>query len=393
MDEATFLFKVGASVVGALVSFEITGYLLAFRKGRGLANGLARGQPPTIKHLYAGLAAFFACCGMGVVFHVIGTWDAFFSTGPGALGAARVARDLALLSFCIACSCFVFALGSTITKAVWRGLLAATLALAGVTVAVAPGWPFLVAACCTIPACLVLLATIVQSMEVLKGKLRSNFQFILAGTCALAAGFVTTIPALDEVAVLQGAPVTELLMLTGLVLAGAGFLRVPSLNEVFAPSFLKELYLTAMDGRIVLRHQFVAPVASVEENEQDQMDREVFASSIVGIDHLLHEISEGKGVLKSLVQQNDVLIIEFTPRFIGVLVSRMDLRELRSQLASLLRDAEASIPPAVLGPEKESIDLPNKRYLSGRVDFAFRLHVKRLGSIVRRLFIAIESSA
>ena len=149
--------------------------------------------------------------------------------------------------------------------------------------------------------------------------------------------------------------------------------------------------MTTMDGRIILRHQFMAPVASVEESEEDRMDREAFASSIVGIDHLLQEISEGKGVLKTLVQQKDVLIIEFTPSIIGVLVSRMDLFVLRSQLASLLRDAEASIPPAVLGKGTESIDLQNKQYLAGRVGFTFRMHVKRLGSIVRKLFVAIEA--
>jgi hypothetical protein len=393
MDDATFLFKIGASVICVLVSFEIAGYLLAARKGRGVSNRLRRGQPLAIQRLYVGLAGFFACCGIGVVFYVIGTWDNFFTPGPGSVDGTLVPGNIAELVFCIAGSCTVLALGAILSKPIWRALVVAPLVLAVIAVVVVPGWPFVATISFTAPACVVSLATIGQCTGVLKGKLRMSFQCIRAGMWALVAGFVTASPALDDVTGLQGTAVTELLLLAGLVLAGSGFLQVPSLNEVFAPSFIKELYLTAKDGRIVLRHQFVAPVTSVEESEQDRMDREAFASSIVGIDHLLHEISEGKGVLKTLVQQNDVLIIEFTPRFIGVLVSRMDLHELRFQLASLLRDAEASIPPAALEPGKETIDLPNKRYLSGRVDFAFRLHVKRLGSIVRKLFIAIEASA
>ncbi|NMC07331.1 MAG: hypothetical protein GYA24_19105 [Candidatus Lokiarchaeota archaeon] len=395
MNDVTFLFKIGASIVSALVSFEIAGYLMASRRGKGVKRGSKLVPPIAIRRVHVGLASFFACCGVGIVFQLAGTWIRFFPSSivvPG-VDMVLVAGELALLSACAGWSCTILALGSIITTAAWRALLVATTGLAGLMAVFAPGWPFLAVICCLIPACIVMLGLVGQCTSMLKGRLRSSFQCILTGTCAIITGFVAGTPLPVGITGIQETIIPDILVLAGLVLSGIGFLRVPSLSEVFAPSFIKELYITAMDGRIVLRHQFTTPLASVAETEQDRMDREAFASSIVGIDHLLHEISEGKGMLKTLVQQKDVLIIEFTQRFIGVLVSRLDLQELRAQLASLLRDAESSIPPAALEPGKEGIDLPNKRYLSGRVDFCFRLHVKKLGSLVRKIFVAIDASA
>lgn len=66
-----------------------------------------------------------------------------------------------------------------------------------------------------------------------------------------------------------------------------------------------------------------------------------FASSIVGIDGLLRELSSAQGLLKTFVHQDKILILEKSNQIIGLFVTRMDLHTLRSQLVNKLHQVES----------------------------------------------------
>nr|MDO8118852.1 hypothetical protein [Candidatus Sigynarchaeota archaeon] len=68
------------------------------------------------------------------------------------------------------------------------------------------------------------------------------------------------------------APISETLVLAGVLLMGYGFIMIPSINEAIAVAFIKELYLTTIDGRIILSKHFKMKV----KNENDDVQEKLF---------------------------------------------------------------------------------------------------------------------
>jgi hypothetical protein len=136
----------------------------------------------------------------------------------------------------------------------------------------------------------------------------------------------------------------DMLVLAGMILSGYGLVMKPQFNEVFAPMFADELYLTSSSGDIILSRQFTDAGRKRDETEQSRLEDEFMASSIVGIDGLLRELSAAKGVVKTVVHQNKVLLIERGEKVIGVLVARADLQGLRTYLRDVIDDVELTFP-------------------------------------------------
>nr|MDO8111129.1 hypothetical protein [Candidatus Sigynarchaeota archaeon] len=382
MDEMTFILKTCTNAVSILVACELAFFLLGNQRGKKKQH-----QPPVINRTYLGLALFFIFHAAGILAYIFEVWFVYFLP-PAMLPEIITFMDKITIMFSIcAYSGFFIVQGRSLTRIKVDLLVASGMILLFVTIFLPP-WIFAVVLACLLPFCALPFVLLYLFIEVTRGKSRLNLGVIFTGFSVLTAGILMMTPTLGFMLDFKNWFVPEPLILLGLAFMAGGFFSGPSLNEVFAPSYIKELYLTTSDGRIILRHQF-KKVSQMQDTEQDQMDREVFASSIVGIDKLLHEISSSKGVLKTLVHQDEVLIIEFTSRVVGVLVTHMDLNALRAQLASFLQDADATLSDDIL--KKESIEIKNKTFLTGRVEFTFRLHVTKLGKVMRKFFTSIDT--
>lgn len=178
------------------------------------------------------------------------------------------------------------------------------------------------------------------------GKLRSQFYLIVLGYVLISIATITISRIFNLNLISIDSIFPEICNLIGLSFVGWGFLSIPSLYDAFAFNYVEGLYVTKNSGDIVVCSQFNNESRNVNnENIENldnspQMDDDAFASSIVGIDGILHEISSAQGSVKMVKHHNKILLIERSKLMIGVLITQMDLFTLRIQLQSILQTIE-----------------------------------------------------
>lgn len=150
-------------------------------------------------------------------------------------------------------------------------------------------------------------------VRITTGNTRRNMHLILVG---FIIGFLGYIGRSDFLYYNLGENLYALsafLLLFGLVVAGAGLIRSPTLDELDWHSQLMELYVIRSGGLLIFHHRFVESVA---------MDECFAAAGIEGIQSLIQEITRSEFELSELTLGESHILFAHGPSFTTVLISR-----------------------------------------------------------------------
>jgi hypothetical protein len=170
----------------------------------------------------------------------------------------------------------------------------------------------------------------------------------------------------------------EIIYFGGVLLFGIGLIWIPSLNEGIACLAIDAFYLTHADGTMIAAIPFTITPLNDTHLPSSQLDNEFLASSIVGIEGILQEISSQQGMLKTLVYQNKTLLVERTSHYLGVYVAEIELQSLRISLSELMANI------TVLNLDNDSKTEINK--LKELTTSWFKINRLRIGSFIPKLF-------
>ncbi len=361
MNDLIYILKLCGEAVIVLLAIEIAFYLFANRKDRFKGSKHLRNQTKGTTKIYTGFFLFFLLTALGYVFYGVKVyfWYLYSTTGVLEAQALSLVNNIGLLIFIYAFSSTILVLSSLSIRQ--RTLLPVVILLMALPILLwGPFWVFNILDYLVIPLSIIFLVIFLNFIFITEKKLRRNFYSIFLGFILLLSGYITSTYILDPFIQLIEYPITEGIILISLILIGFGFISISSLKEAFPAAFIEELYLIKGNGTILLRHQFRAQPASISEDKQSQMDEETFASSIVGIEEVLREISSAQGLLKTVVHQSKILIVERASQIMGVFLTRVELAGLRSHLLNLLLEVETHFLNEIqtqetLGPSSRAI--------------------------------------
>ncbi len=306
----------------------------------------------------------------------------FPETDLTVVGIPRLLSNLKVIMFIYAFSSFVILLGRTLTHVHFR--IPFMIVLAGMPLlTLAPYWIFNTVAYSFIPLGLLLFLIFLNFVEMTRGHLRRQFLSILIGFLAFFAGYVTMTHGLDPIIDFMQYPVAEPVMFLSLLFLSYGFFSIPSLTEAFAQAYIEELYIVTKDGKMVISYNFKTQEvfsSSVTESAVNEpgFDEKALASTLVGIDGLLREISASKGEVKTLKHQERTFVIEWASSLVGILKSGRDLQIYRPLLSNFMHDLETRYLVEVLMQKTLAPDL--KQAIVNIIENRFKFEVQGLGT-------------
>ncbi len=354
MDDLTYILKICIQAVNILLACEIGLFLLAKRKGQSKELKRTSFQPKLTLNTYWGFFFQFLFSAIGYVFYGLETrWDYFF---PGASvlvdGPLRVLDNIKEISFIYAFSSMLLMVYPLITRIRFRIPLIIALVVFPLALAASP-LIFYVLVCIIIPFGIFLFVFLRAFVQLTQGHLQKQFLCIFFGFVLYCTSYVMITHLFDPLFQFGESYIPEVVMLLGLVVMGAGFFTLPSLNEAFSAAVIEQIFLATKEGKIIVRHDFrTAAIAG-------DIDDTTFTSSIVGIEGLLREISATKGRVKALDQGEKIFLIdriggenEQTSNLFAILVTRLDLHVLRSELLNVVYDVETNFLGDILNREE-----------------------------------------
>lgn len=385
MNDLTYVFKLCGIALNILLSCEIGFYNLANRRDRLKGLKRVQNQPPTIVKISIGFFLFFLFSAFSFVFYILEM--RWWYVIPGSNNIFMGLNQLKIICLIYAFSCLFLIINSILLKFKLK-VPVLILLLIFPFLLIAPFWILNILVLCAVILCVLPLIMLYSLVAITKGKLRLQFLCILIGFILFLGGCIMITNLLDPFVHFIEYPISEPIISMGLIFMGYGFISMPSLNEAFTAAFVEELYLTTSKGNIILRYQYKAEKNQIADKDQAKMEEDFLGSSIVGIDSLLREISSAQGLLKTLVHQNKVLIVERASDIVGVFVTRMDLHTLRSQLGDFLHEVETKFLKEI--QEQENLSDPSKAILNSKGGDWFKQELDKLGKVAKILFNSIQ---
>ncbi len=356
-----------------LFAAEIAFYSLIKREGTTKSRSLS-----------VGIFLFFLFSAVGFLLYMFELRILYFfpETDLTVVGIPRLLSNLKVIMFIYGFSSFVLILGRTLTHVHFR--IPFIIVLAGMPLlTLAPYWIFNTVAYCFIPLGLLLFLIFLNFVEMTRGHLRRQFLSILIGFLAFFAGYVTMTHGLDPIIDFMQYPVAEPVMFLSLVCLSYGFFSIPSLTEAFALAYIDEIYIVTKDGKMVLSYNFKTQevfASSVTESAGNEpgFDEKALASTLVGIDGLLREISASKGEVKTLKHQERTFVIEWASSLVGILKSGRDLQIYRPLLSTFMHDLETRYLVEILMQKTLTSEL--KQAIVNVIENRFKFEVQGLGT-------------
>jgi hypothetical protein len=179
---------------------------------------------------------------------------------------------------------------------------------------------------------LLFIPILIDLIRIAKYRLKLQYTTILTGLSIIFFGILIYLLQIWDLIPIMKSIYLESFIIVGIIILSYGLLSISSLNESIASLVVDEYYLVQLDGNIILSHSFHLQAIDSEQGSPITEDDQLFASSIVGIDGLLREISSSKGILKTLVFQDKILIVEKSDNFLSIIVTTYELEKLRKHL-------------------------------------------------------------
>lgn len=385
MIDLTYIIKICGNAINILIICEIGFYLFANRRDQLKGLKRVQNQPPTIIKISMGFFLFFLFSALGFFFYIleIRWWYIF----PGSSNTYVILNNIKMIFLMYAFSC-LFIVQSSILIHVKFQVPTLIVLIVFPFFLLIPFWVFNILVLCVMLLCILPLIMLYDFIAITKGKLKKQFFTIFIGLLLFVGGCIIITHLLDPFIQFTDYSISEPIILVSLIFMGYGFISMPSFNEAFPAAFVEELYLTTSKGNIILKFQYKAQTTQITEEDQSKLEEEFIGSSIVGIDSLLREISSAQGLLKTLVHQNKILIVERATTIVGVFVTRMDLRALRSQLTNLLQNVETKFLEDIQTHER--LPTSTRAILNAKAEDWFKEELSKLGYIAKILFYSIH---
>ncbi len=342
MNDLLFIIKICIGAINILLAIEIACYLFANRKDRLKKLRVSKNQPTATFKIALGFFCLFLLSTLSFLFFILEIrFNYYYPIPPSNI------KEMTHLLHNLENICFIYAftwlfcfLESFLTRIKFQIPIITGICIWSFILLILD-WGLNLNAYIVILLAILPLIVLFKFIQMTKEKLRKQFGLLFFGFIVFLSGWATMTqlyPLFPQFVDYSG---PEILIFGSLILMGYGFLSIPSFNEPFAASFVEELHITTTNGRIILRQQFNMPQSDLNFDIESDSDEGFFASSIVGIDGLLREISTAQ-LLKTFVHQDKILIVEGTSQLLGLLVTRMDLKTLRSQLLKVLKEIDSN---------------------------------------------------
>jgi hypothetical protein len=396
MNDMIFILKMCGNAISILILLEISVYLTVNRKGR--ASRLKTNyylSKSTVK-IYNGFISCFLFGILGILMYILETRLWYLNPGMG-VGSGTVYNwyqffgNMTIYWFNLAFISVVSTLGSLSTKKIYSfSNIIKFLCL--ISFIIIPYDIFIIFNYVILPIGILFLLVICSMVKNSSGKFRVQFVLMLIGFILFTFGVFSLTHIFDQMLLLMDSFLSELIFLCSLIIIALASFSLPSIMEVFAPNFIEELFIADSTGKIITRVVFDScnvknNVNDINSNQIDSIlpqddGSEMLTTTIVGIDGILHEMSSAKGLLKTLVHQNKIMIIEKTPSLIGVLITRIELHTHRGMLTNFLKKIE-SIYSNQLQNQVPSInvEMSIKSFISVNYVGDFNLKSKKLWKI------------
>jgi hypothetical protein len=376
MNDLIYIIKLCGEAIIILLAIEIAFYLFANRKDQSKGSKHLKEQKKGTTRIYTGFFLFFLLTALGYVFYGVKIyfWYLYSTTGVLKAQGFYLVNNIGLLLFIYAFSSISLVLGSK--RTFLPGLV---ILLALPILFCGPLWVFNILDYLIIPLSIIFFVIFLNFIFITKRRLRRNFFSIFLGFILLLGGCITSTQILDPFIQLIDYPITEGFMLISLILIGFGFTSISSLKEAFPAAFIEELYLIKGNGTILLRYQFRTQPTNISKENPPQMDEETFASSVLGIEEVLREISSAQGLLKTVVHQSKILIVERASQIMGVFLTRVELGVLRSHLLNLLLEVETNFLNEI--QTQETLAPSSRAILIAKASAWFKDDLRKVGDL------------
>ncbi len=386
MNDLTYIIKLCGNAVNALLAFEIAAYLYANRRDRLKGLKRVQGQPNTILRISIGFFMFFLFNAISSIFNLLEI--RWLYTIPSSEIIIELLNNIKMVLLIYAFFCLFLILLSIFKRFNYRAPVIIALVVLPVILLTLP-WAFNVMIVCTAILCVLPALLLYELASISKGNLHRQFCSIFVGFLLIMGGCITTTILFNPFFSFRDYPISEIIILLGLFFAGYGFISMRSLNEAFPAAFIEELYLSTNKGNTILRYQNKTQKNQSSEEEQEKMEEQFIATSLVGIDGLLREISlNAEGILKMLVHQNKILMIERATMVVGVFITRIDLRSLRLELVEIIREVESNYLQEI--QTQENLTDSSRSALSARAEEWFKQELSRMRPLTKILFKSIR---
>ncbi len=385
MNDLIYIVKLCGNAINALLAFEITAYIYTNRRDR--LKGLTRiqDQPPTILKIAIGFFLFFLFSAISFIIYALELrWSYVISNSESIV---IMLNNLKIIFVLYAFICLFLVHLSIFKGFNYRVPVLIVLVMFPIILFTIRGF-INIAIVCAIILCALPILMLFEFVIITKNKLRRQFFSIFLGFLLITMGCVIQINLFDPFIPFGEYSISEIIVFMGLIFAGYGFISMRSLNEAFPAAFIEELYLSTSKGNTILRCQYKTQKNQNSEEDQAKMEEQFVASSLVGIDGLLREISSAEGLLKTLVHQNKILMVERATIVVGVFITRIDLRSLRSELIELIREVESKYLQEI--QTQENLSDSTRSALSMRAQEWFKQELATMRPLTKILFNRIR---
>lgn len=394
MNDLIYILKVCTEVVNILLSLELTVYLIAKSHDQSKGNKSARTETSTqltfVSSLYSAFIGFFLCSVFGFFFYFLEVRFSYYYSDLTLLyvDTAVLFNNLKNLFFIFAILSFFIMIGPYFFNKTLIWLISIILICLLLTFWT-PFWIFNILSYVFLPLALIPVWLFYAMIQITNKHFRTQI-------IALFLGFLTFLSAFLCMNTLQAkwinlleTIIPEVLTLVGTILLSYGFISIPSLNEIFAPAMLNELFLMKNDGKVFFHYIFQGSMKNEAEimknspsSSEQSEEADMVASSIVGIDSLLREVSSGKGLVKKLVQQNINFLIEWNGDIVGILITKKDLTILREMLINIVKTTQTKNIPNPNLPNSPTFEEQNTLKLLVEQQFMQKIFNEKPGSIL-----------
>jgi hypothetical protein len=331
MNDALFLIKEICLVISVLLIFEISMYLLANRNDRLKNVKRSTKLVTSMTGISLGFAFFLFFTAVGTLFFMLELYQQYFDSSNYALIIIRMKN----LWFLFGIWAIITYILLPITNLKNRVLLWTLSTLIFLTLVLPNG---IFDALVGLLSCGMILPVLFfyQLAQWAPKQHKTQFWGVIIGIICISFAGIWLLSPMAPFLDLKSIPFGEILLLSGCMVLIISIISIRSLNEAIFSLFIEDLYITTADGSIIYQTQFKPVNQPKMEDSTLQEDNQFLATSLVGIDGILREISASEGLLKTLVHKDKILVIEKTESLTGIIVSTIELEGFRVLLQKML---------------------------------------------------------
>ncbi|MFX0103047.1 MAG: hypothetical protein ACFFCS_26005 [Candidatus Hodarchaeota archaeon] len=178
------------------------------------------------------------------------------------------------------------------------------------------------------------------------GKVRMRFFVIFIGLCIYGIGYAIGADLIRNLVIPVGTNQNPykifqtLVVLSGLVMIGLGFIGLPSLSEIYWDDYTYHVYVFHIDTAVCIHDQSL--ISKKNLSKKSELSPDLFSSGVIGIIGLIKEMVSSDKRLKTVDHEDKKIILDYGNYVAAALVAGRDLSIYREKLDKYIADIETA---------------------------------------------------